>query len=113
MKRLMIINVMEGIPSAVTAEFTTGLVVGLILTVSVGLIARWLYPPEESLIPWGLGLLLTSVGGSYIYWWWEVVQSVNQGVSEYSQSGALGYLEGALTGLCFLGVMIIYSESRG
>jgi len=102
-----------GIPSTVTDEFTTGLVVGLILTVSVGLITRWLYPPEESVIPWSLGLLLTSVGGSYAYWWWEVVQSVNQVVSGYSQSGALGYLEGALTGLCFLGVMITYSESRG
>lgn len=109
----MIINVVGGIPSAVSDEFTTGLVVGLILTVSVGLITRWLHPPEESIIPWSLGLLLTSVGGSYAYSWWEVVQSVNKVVSEYSQSGGLGYLEGALTGLCFLGVMITYSESRG
>jgi hypothetical protein len=113
MNCLMIINVMEGTPSAVNAKFTTGLVIGLILTVSVGLITRGLYPPEESLVHWSLGLLLTSVGGSYAYWWWEVVQSVNQVVSEYCQSGALGYLEGALTGLCFLGVMITYSESRG
>ena len=113
MKYLMIINVVKGTPFAVTDEFTTGLVVGLILTVSVGLITRWLYPPEENIIPWSLGLLLTTVGGSYAYWWWEVVQSVNQAVREYSQSGALGYLEGALTGLCFLGVMIIYRESRG
>ena len=91
-------NVMQGIPPEIAAEFNSGLILGFILTVIMGLATRII--DKENLSLWTLGLVIPTVIGSTIYYLWS------------DSVAPLGYLIGSLCGLWVMGALIAFRESQ-
>ena len=108
--RAVIMNINQGIPPEIAAEFNSGLILGFILTVIIGLITREI-TDKQNLFFWGLSLVIPTVIGSTLYYMWSMSLEFYP-VHVHYGVGPLGYLEGSLCGLWVIGMLIAFRDSQ-
>lgn len=103
--------VAQGLPPTVVRALFWSSVKGLLLTLGVGILIRFLRSPAREPVPFFVGVVAVSVLGSSIY---RMLQSSNiLSLGRNSPYGYLGYMVGSQCGLVLLGLVCAVQTRTG